>query len=83
MKGPDLKPWTLNPIIYWGYIGIVEKTMETTIMGYVGVHASSRPEAHMAGDGKKQFVLDPGISAFSCLWGNEQGSSTAPTTTVG
>ena len=25
------------PGIYWGYIGIMEKKMETTIMGYIGV----------------------------------------------
>ena len=23
-------------IVYWGYIGIMEKQMETTIMGYIG-----------------------------------------------
>ena len=23
--------------LYWGYIGIMEKKMETTIMGYIGV----------------------------------------------
>ena len=26
----------LWPMIYWGYIGIMEKKMETTIMGYIG-----------------------------------------------
>ena len=24
-----------NNIIYWGYIGIMEKKMETTIIGYI------------------------------------------------
>ena len=23
--------------LYWGYLGIMEKKMETTIMGYIGV----------------------------------------------
>ena len=23
--------------LYWGYVGIMEKKMETTIMGYIGV----------------------------------------------
>ena len=23
-------------IVYWGYTGIMERTMETTIMGYIG-----------------------------------------------
>ena len=22
--------------LYWGYVGIMEKNMETTIMGYIG-----------------------------------------------
>ena len=25
-------------IVYWGYNGIVEKKMETTIMGYIGIY---------------------------------------------
>ena len=25
--------------VYWGYIGIMEKKMETTIMGYIGFRA--------------------------------------------
>ena len=24
--------------LYWGYIGIMEKKMETTIMGYIGIY---------------------------------------------
>ena len=27
-------------IVYWGYIGIMGKNMETTIMGYIGVRGS-------------------------------------------
>ena len=24
--------------LYWGYVGIMEKKMETTIMGYIGLY---------------------------------------------
>ena len=27
--------------LYWGYMGIMEKNMEATIMGYVGLRVSS------------------------------------------
>ena len=27
-------------IVYWGYIGIMEKKMETTILGYIGFRVS-------------------------------------------
>ena len=30
-------PGSMTTIVYWGYIGIMEKKMETTIMGYIGI----------------------------------------------
>ena len=33
---PSLSNWLEYGVYYWGYIGITEKKMEITIMGYIG-----------------------------------------------
>ena len=35
--------------LYWGHIGIMEKKMETTIMGYIGVYGDGYLQLGLAG----------------------------------
>ena len=39
MEIPFARIHPMNPGLYWGYIGIMEKNMETTIVyrGYIGI----------------------------------------------
>ena len=51
-------------IVYWGCIGIMEKKMETTIMGYIGV--LNKGQGKLA---ESVAALAPAPSALLLCWG--------------